>query len=328
MTMADGVRWGIAGTAKIASTLFLPSLREAGGGAAVVAGRDRDRAERWAVENEVARVIVGYQDLIGDPGVDAVYIPLPNGLHAEWTIPALRAGKPVLCEKPLTGSVADTERVLAAARETGTPLWEAFAFPFHEQMARVRAMLADGVIGELREIQSDFHFVLRHADTNVRMSADLAGGALLDVGCYPVRLARYLFGAEHEEAWARARWDVGGVDTETWGCLDFPGGRHLYLSCGFSRALDTFSRLLGTGAQINMTNPFHPAAEDTFEVAAGGGEPITYQAAGQNRYSFTPLIQHIQAVIREQEAPRELAIDTALGSARALRDLATASRRD
>src|SRR5262249_4621844 len=319
------VRWGVIGTASIARRCFLPAVREAGGEAAVVAGRDGERAAKWARDNGVGRGIAGYQNLIDDAGVEAVYIPLPNAVHGEWTIRALRAGKPVLCEKPLTGSVAETEQVLAVARDTGTPLWEAFAFPFHDQMARLHSLLAEGAIGELQEIQSDFHFPISDRDTNVRMSTVLAGGALLDVGCYPVRLARDLFGAEHESAWAQAEYDVGGVDVETWGCLTFPGGRHLYLSCGFARADDTFGRLLGSGGQINITNPFHPRAADTFEVRVDGREPVTHRGAGPNQYSFTPLIQHIQAVITGAEEPRLLAVDTALGSALALQDLASAA---
>jgi predicted dehydrogenase len=325
MTMTGSVRWGIVGTARIAVTQFLPAVREAGGDPAAVAGRDLGRARQWAQANGVGRAIAGYQNLIDDPGVDALYIPLPNALHGQWTIAALRAGKPVLCEKPLTGSVAETQRVLAVARETGTPLWEAFVFPFHDQLARLRGILADGAIGELREIQSDFHFFMTNPGSNIRMSADLAGGALLDLGCYPVRLARDLFGAEHEAAWARADRDSGGVDTATWGCLSFPGGRHLYLSCGFHRAGETFTRLLGTGGQINITNPFHPAAADTFEVRVDEQEPVTHPASGPNQRSFTPLVQHIQAVLRGAEAPRLLAVDTALGSARALHDIAHAS---
>jgi predicted dehydrogenase len=324
--MTESVRWGIVGTAKIARTLFLPSLREAGGEPAAVAARDRDRATAWAAANGIGRAVVGYEKLIEDPAVDVLYIPLPNALHAEWTIRALRAGKPVLCEKPLTGSVAETEQVLAAARDTRTLLWEAFAFPFHDQMARLRALLAEGAIGELQEIQSDFYFLLSDRDTNVRMSTVLAGGALLDIGCYPVRLARDLFGSEHDSAWAHAEYDTGGVDVATWGCLNFPGGRHLYLSCGFGRAGETFSRLLGTGGQINITNPFHPTAADTFEVRVDGGEPVVHRGAGANQQSFTPLIQHIQAVVTGQEAPRLLAVDTALGSALALQDLAGAAK--
>ena len=105
------------------------------------------------------------------PGARRRLYPAADALHAEWTIRALRAGKPVLCEKPLTGSLAGTEQVLAVARETGTPLWEAFVFPFHDQMRRLRALIADGVIGELREIQSNFHFLMTRRDTNIRMSA-------------------------------------------------------------------------------------------------------------------------------------------------------------
>ena len=326
MTLGRSIRWGILGTANIARNLFLPSLREAGGDPAAVAGRDSGRTAGWAAANGVGRAITGYRDLVDDPDIDALYIPLPNALHGEWTIIALEAGKPVLCEKPLTGSAAQTERVLTVARETGTPLWEAFAFPFHDQMARLRGVLADGTIGDLREIQSDFHFLMGDPQTNVRMFADLEGGALLDVGCYPVRLGRDLFGAEHVGAWARAEFAPGGVDRATWGCLDFPGGRHLYLSCGFGRADDTFTRLLGTGGQIHVTNPFHPRARDTFVVCQDGRSPVTRRAIGPYRQSFTPLIRHIQAVIRGEEEPRLLAADTALGSARALRDLAAAAK--
>src|SRR5579875_1061609 len=160
MTSDGLVRWGIVGTANIARAQFLPALRQAGGAASAVAGRDAARAETYARENGIDRAITGYQALIEDPGIDALYIPLPNSLHAEWTIRALQAGKPVLCEKPLCGRPAATERVLAAAMETGTLLWEAFVFPFHDQLRQVREMLEAGAIGEVAEIASNFHFPL------------------------------------------------------------------------------------------------------------------------------------------------------------------------
>lgn len=320
------VRWGIIGTAKIARTFFLPAVREAGGDPAAVAGRDTERVTRWAADNGIARAVVGYPALIDDPAVDAVYIPLPNSLHGEWTIRALRAGKPVVCEKPLTGSAAETEQVLAVAKETGTPLWEAFAFPFHEQMARLRGLLADGVIGELMEIQSNFHFRMTDAASNIRMLASLDGGALLDVGCYPVRLARDLFGAEPSSAWGAAQWHEGGVDVATWGALGFPGGRRLLLSCAFNLSFTTYSRLVGTGGQIHVSNPFHPVAGDTYQVRVPGQEPVTYPGTGRDQHSFTPAIRHIQSVIKGEEAPRLLAVDTALGSARALAELARSAR--
>jgi predicted dehydrogenase len=323
--MPDRVRWGIIGAAGIARKAFLPAVAEAGGVAAAVAGRDRDRTARWARDHGVDRVVPGYQQLIEDPQLDAVYIPLPNALHAEWTTKALRAGKPVLCEKPLTVSLAEAEQVLAVAAETGTLLWEAFVFPFHDQMRRIRALLAEGVIGELREIQSNYHFAMTDPGRNIRMSAALAGGALNDVGCYPVRLARHLFAAEHDAVSAAAIRDPGGVDAETWGWLGFPGDRRLLLSCGFRRAQDTFSRLIGTAGQIDISNPFHPGAGDRFEVRAAGRDPASHPGTGPDRYSFTPAVRHIQDAVTGREPPRWLAADTSFGSARALADIAASA---
>jgi predicted dehydrogenase len=323
MAGAGKVRWGIIGTANIARTEFLPGLRAAGGVAAVVAGRDLERASQYARDHGIDRAVAGYRSLIEDPGVDAVYIPLPNSFHAGWTIRALRAGKPVLCETPLCGSVAEAELVTTAARETGTLLWEAFVFPFHAQFERIRGLLAEGVIGELREIQSNFHFRVREP-RDIGLSRNLEGGAVNDVGCYPVRLARELFAADHTRAVADAVWGGEGVDVETWGILDFPGGRRLLLSCGFRRAYDTFTRLQGTEGQIHLTNPFHPGPGDRFEVFGSGARAGLSEVVGDEP-SFAAAIRHINAVLMGESAPRMLAVDTSLGTARALRDLAASA---
>ena len=314
------VRWGIIGTANIARAVFLPGLRQAGGEASAVAGREAGRAEKFASDNGIGRSVVGYQTLIDDPDIDALYIPLPNALHAEWTIRALEAGKPVLCEKPLCGVLPDTERVLATARRTQTLLWEAFSFPFHAQLAELKRLVADGAIGELVEIKSNFHFMVR-SQANIRLSRELQGGALLDVGCYPVRLAQELFGPDHESAWARARAGGDGVDVDTWGVLGYSGGRRLMFSCGFGRSYDTFTTLEGTSGQIHVTNPFHPGPDDSYQVIRPGDEQGPVLAA-PDQLSFTPLTGHIDAVLRGEQAPRLLAIDTALPTAQALNDLA------
>ncbi|HET9895703.1 MAG TPA: Gfo/Idh/MocA family oxidoreductase [Streptosporangiaceae bacterium] len=321
------VRWGIISTANIARAAFLPALRVAGGVAAAVAGRDAARTAKWAADHGVERAVTGYQNLIDDDMIDALYIALPNSLHAEWTIAALRSGKPVLCEKPLCGTLADTERVLAVAHETGTLLWEAFVFPFNEHMDRIRTLVADGAIGEVREIQSDFHFNVGRPEVNIRLSADLQGGALLDVGCYPVRLAQEFFG-EHESAWA-ARVIGGrpgadgspGVDLETWGSLGYPGDRRLLLSCGMRRARDTFSRLLGSGGQIEVANLFHPGPADTVRLVAADGREAVFPAIDEP--AFTAAMRHFNAAIAGEEAPRLLATETSLTTARALHDLAS-----
>ena len=204
--MADDVRWGILGTAHIAAGSFLPALREAGGGRpACVASRTAAAAETFAAAHGIDRSVEGYEALLADSEIDAVYVPVPNAMHRTWTGAALEAGKAVLCEKPLCGTVEDTEAVLATSRRTGSLLWEAFVFPFHRQMARVRELLAGGAVGELREIQSSFHFLLTNP-ANIRMSRELEGGSLQDVGCYPIRLARLLFEDEAESL--LATWDA------------------------------------------------------------------------------------------------------------------------
>jgi predicted dehydrogenase len=312
------VRWGIMGTANIARGQFLPGVRYAGGAAEAVASRDGDVAERYAAEHGIARGLAGYQTLIDDPDVDAVYIALPNSLHAEWTIAALRAGKPVLCEKPLTGSLADTQRVLEVARQSGTLLWEAFVFPFQDQMARVRAALAGGAIGELREIHSDFHFKVGRPD-NIRLFADLAGGALNDVGCYPIRLAFELFGGAHRSAWGSSVPGGDGVDLESTAVLGYAEDRTLLLSCGMNRRYDTFTRLLGSDGEIRMTNPFHPSDGDRLEILGRQLESTAATSPGEP--SFSAAIRHIQAVLGGVEEPRQLAIDTSLPTAQALDDL-------
>ena len=319
------VRWGILGTAGIAESAFLPALAEAGGEAVVVGSRDGVHGVRWAAEHGVAAGVEGYRAVIEDPAIEAVYIPLPNGLHAEWTIAALAAGKTVLCEKPLCATPGDTARVLAAAADAPGPLWEAFVFPFHAQMERLRALLAEGTIGEVREVSSRFHFLLRDPE-DVRLLASLSGGSVQDVGCYSIRLARLVFGQEPDPAGAIADVVWGeGVDVELWGALPFSDGRRLVVSCGFRSGEDTFSRVLGTEGEIRMTNPFHPDVGDTLTVVRDGEVLLSEPAMPSGERSFTPAIRHIQRVIRGEEQPRHLAIDDAAGNAEAIAALLAAA---
>jgi predicted dehydrogenase len=320
MTPDEPVRWGVLGTANIARSAFLPALRQAGGRASAVAGRDPARTREYAAVNGIERAISGYQALLDDPVIEAVYIPLPNALHAEWTIKALQEGKAVLCEKPLCGVMADTERVITAARHTGSFLWEAFVFPFHSQLQQIKDLIAAGAIGDLMEIKSNFHFALR-SETNIRLSPELQGGALLDVGCYPVRLAQELFGAEYIGAWARAEMGGDGVDVDTWGVLDYTGGRRLLLSCGLGRSYDTTTSLEGTSGRVTVTNPFHPGPTDYYTLETGRTKTQT-MAAPAGEMPFAAAIRHIDAVVRGAEGPRNLAIETSLPTARALANLA------
>ena len=323
----DDIRWGILGTAWIARDAFLPALAEAGRGiAAVVASRDGDRAGSWAAAHGVARGVEGYARVIEDPEIDAVYIPLPNGLHAEWTIAALEAGKPVLCEKPLCATPEETARVLDVARAAPGSLWEAFVFPFHEQIDRVAEAIARGDIGDVREVWSRFHFVLDDP-RDIRLFAELAGGSIQDVGCYPIRLGRLLFAGEPEpsRAVADAVWTDDGVDTELWGALAFPGERRLLFSSGFLTPFDTFTRVLGTQGELRITNPFHPEPHDAWSLVRGDDVTVT-PAVPSGERSFTPAIRHIHRALGGLEPPRHLAIDEAMGNAEAIASLLAAAR--
>ena len=262
---------------------------------------------------------------MNDPEVEAVYVPLPNGLHAEWTTASLQADKAVLCEKPLCATPEETERVLDVARASVGPLWEAFVFPFHDQTAQLRGLIAGGEIGEVREISSRFHFLLDDPE-DIRLLAELAGGSIQDVGCYPIRLARLLFEGEPEPggAIADAVWIGSGVDAELWGALQFPGDRRLVFSCGFLSREDTFTRVHGTLGEIRITHPFHPGPDDTFTVIRGD-DATTHPAVPSGERSFTPAIRHIHRVLRGLEPAEHLAVDEASGNATAIAALIAAA---
>jgi predicted dehydrogenase len=216
--------------------------------------------------------------------------------------------------------------VLAAARASAGPLWEAFVFAFSDQTAHVRELLAEGAIGEVTEISSRFTFALDDPG-DIRLDASLAGGSVQDVGCYPIRLARLLFDAEPDlgRTIADATWTGDGVDLELWGALAFPGDRRLVLSCGFVGAYDSLTRVLGNGGEIRLTNAFHPRAGDTVTVIRDG-QSTSHVAAPEGERSFTPALRHIHRAIRGLEPPRHLAIDEAMGNAAAIASLLAAAR--
>jgi predicted dehydrogenase len=328
----DTIRWGIVGTANIARAQFLPGLREAGGGHPVlVASRDGARAAAYAADQGIDSGIADYAALVESPDVDAVYVALPNALHAEWTIRALRAGKAVLCEKPLCVGAAQTKDVLDVAANADAPLWEAFVFPFQAQHQRLLDLLADGAVGEPVEVYSAFHFLLSNP-ANIRLNAALGGGALADVGCYPIRLALELFGVSPEpraEACsavtegpvvsAEAAASGEAVETDAAGIVTF-GVRRLLFTCGFRRSYDTGSSVLGTAGQIQLTNPFHPGPADTLTVLRPKESPVVEHPTRDQR-SFTAAIRHIHAVLRGDCAPRHTAAELALPAARVLEQL-------
>lgn len=309
--MADRVRWGILGTANIARASFLPGLRAAGGEPWAVAGRDRSRTEAYAREQGIAHAVLGYDELLDRADVDAVYIPLPNSLHKEWVIRALRAGKPVLCEKPLGLTAAEVSEMTAVSEQTGVPLWEAFVFMFRPHFEKLQGWVRDGAIGTLSEVDSRFSFRIRNT-TNIRLQPELGGGALYDVGCYPLHLASRLNGQAAKAATVKAMHHPSGVDETVAGLVEFPEARLLF-SASLNGAPDTFTRLTGSEGSVACSNPFHPGDRDLLALTRRG--ETTVLSAGDGRPSFAAAIAHVQRVVQGEEAARLTAAETSLDTA-------------
>jgi len=224
-----------------------------------IAARDRARAQAFARKHGIPRVHANYADLLDDPEIDAVYNPLPNGLHAEWAIRALRAGKHVLCEKPFAANAEQARQMAQAAAESGLVLSEAFAYRTHPLAARMKAIIDAGDLGVVRHIEAQFCFLLP-SPGNIRFRYELAGGALMDCGCYPISLIRYLAGAEPGVVSARARLLGPQVDFRMQAALAFADGRTANLVCDmFSPAIfRSFVRVQGNAGEMRVLNPYHP----------------------------------------------------------------------
>jgi predicted dehydrogenase len=254
------LRFGILGAARIAPmALVRPARRVPGATVLAVAARDPERARRFAARHGIPRVHPSYEALLADPEVEAIYNPLPNALHAVWTIRALEAGKHVLCEKPFAATVAEAEAMAAAAARAGRVLMEAFHYRYHPLFARVQAILAAGEIGAMRHLEAHLHIPLV-IPNDIRWRADLAGGALMDVGCYTVHLLRHLAQAEPTVVSAQARWTAGGVDRAMAADLRFPDGRTARLGCALLSPvlLRADATVVGTAGRLRVLNPIAP----------------------------------------------------------------------
>ncbi|HYN69860.1 MAG TPA: Gfo/Idh/MocA family oxidoreductase [Candidatus Eisenbacteria bacterium] len=269
------LRWGILSTADIARHKVIPGMQKAKRCAVVaIASRDAGTARRVADELGIPSAHGSYEGLLADPEVDAVYIPLPNHLHAEWTIAAARAGKHVLCEKPLALSVADAERMVAACDAAGVRLMEAFMYRLHPSWVAVRELVGSGRIGELRAVQSWFSF-FNDDPGNIRNIREAGGGALLDLGCYVVNLSRMLFASEPVRVEASISRDpVSGVDILTSGLLEFPGGGQATFTCSTRAERDQRVHVYGTTGRISVGIPFNiPPDRPTQVFLTHGGDP-------------------------------------------------------
>lgn len=264
------LRWGILGTARINRRL-IPAFRASRRGELrAVASRSLARAADHAREYDIPRAVEGYQTLLDDPSIDAVYIPLPNTDHVPWTLAAIAAGKPVLCEKPLALDPQDVDRIATAALAAGVIVEEGFMYRHEPLTARVMALLNDGAIGAVRAMVSGFTFALE-TGANIRLDPALGGGALWDVGSYPVTYAQLIAGHEPKMVFGSAHWHASGVDEEFMGMLRFDGGMTANIYAGFRTPYRTWLEVLGTDGALTVPNPFRPGPLEVLELERNAG---------------------------------------------------------
>lgn len=270
------VRWGVIGCADIAIRKVIPGMQGSDFSQVhAIASRSAEKAAAAANSLGIPKSFGSYEALLADPEVEAVYIPLPNHLHAEWTFAAAAAGKHVLCEKPMASTSADARRMIDACDQAGVKLMEAFMYRLHPLWVEVRRMVASGSIGELLAIQSFFSY--RNLDPDdIRNIAAFSGGALMDIGCYPVNVARMLFDAEPIGVKASIRRDVSfGTDVITSAILDF-GGRHATFTCSTQLEDDQRVHLVGTAGRMLVEIPFNipPGLRTRILLFSGGNPPV------------------------------------------------------
>ena len=268
----DTVRIGILGAARIApSAVIKPARNVSGAQIGAVAARDRTRAEEYAKKHGIAKVHDSYTALIADPDIDAIYNPLPNGLHAEWTIAALEAGKHVLCEKPFTANAKEAEAVAAVATRTGLVVMEAFHYRYHPLAQRMRDIVDGGELGTIRRVETSLCFPLPKF-SDIRYQYDLAGGATMDVGTYTVHMARLLGREEPEVVSAEAKLRTPDVDRAMRAELKFPSGHTGRITCSMwsKWVIQTYARVTGDNGELHVINPTSPQMWHRMRVKSGG----------------------------------------------------------
>jgi xylose dehydrogenase (NAD/NADP) len=314
MTDAGAVRWGVVSTARINDKVLAGARDAAGVDVVAVGSRDRARGEEFAARHGIGRVHGSYEELLADPDVEAVYIPLPNSLHVPWSLKALEAGKHVLCEKPLTRRTAEAEAVFDAAERAGRVLMEGFMWRYHHQTRELARLAAE--IAPLRVVRAAFGFALPPADSaNVRLQPDLDGGALMDVGCYCVSALRLLCGEPHRVSGEAV--ERGGVDGRFAGVLRFGGEVLGTFDCGFDVPPRGSIEVVGEGGTLLAHDPWH-GVSPRLELARPGEPPQDVPVQVANPYALE--LEDVSAAIRDGGAPR-LGREDAVGQARTIEAL-------
>jgi predicted dehydrogenase len=256
------LRLGILGCANIAKQFTRDVSQSRDISIQAVASRDLAKAQAFANDFKLPRAYGNYEALLADAALEAIYIPLPNSMHAEWAIRAMQAGKHVLCEKPLALNLAQVTRMFEVARQHGVMLLEAYPYWFQPQTRDLLANLSHEKIGDIRSIQASFGFTVGNPGTNIRMQTDLGGGALLDAGSYPLSLIRLVMGCAPERVIAQANWAETGVDISMAATLLYADGRRAQMSCAMDAANHRHATIVGSHGTVETEYLNHTSDSD------------------------------------------------------------------
>jgi len=320
------VRWGVIGTAQIAKVCVIPAiLKSKTGVLQAIASRDLAKAQTLVSKYRQGVAYEGYAALLQDPEVDAVYIPLPNQLHKEWTIEALRLGKHVLVEKPFAMNAGEAVAMAQAARRHGRLLMEAFMYRFHPRSQRIKQLVDEGTLGQISLIRSAFTFPLKRDGSNERLFLpEMGGGSLWDVGCYGVNVARWLLGEEPATVSAQAKYSLSGVDVSFIGTLRFASGALAVVESSFITALQQTYSVAGERGAIELPHDaFVPWEKEAHFILRGAddehGKIVTIPGADEYQLMiehFTDAVQgHAQPAISPEDSVNQMRILDALAHA-------------
>ena len=303
--MAERVKWGVLGNATIARVCVIPAIQKSGNGIVhALATRSPAQAAHVATEHGIQHVYDNYDALLYDPEIEVIYNPLPNHLHHPWTLKALREGKHVLCEKPMACNRSEAQKMAHEAANTGRLLMEAFTYRFHPRSQRIKQMVAEGLIGKPCLVRAAFCFhigeeLLQSCD-NIRMKPEMGGGALLDVGCYGVSVARWLLDREPTQVHAQAVYHPSGVDVHVVGTLRFPGDILATLEASFITALQQTYTVIGSKGAIELPHDaFIPWEKDAVFTLRNRNEEVGKEHLIPGADEYQLMVEHFAGAVLE-----------------------------
>lgn len=281
---AKTLRWGLLSTARINDALIEPLRTSKRNTLAAVGSRNQTTADAYAKEKKIEKAYGSYEALLADPEIDVIYNPLPNHLHAQWTINAVEAGKHVLVEKPIALTVAEVDAMDAAAQKNGRVIAEAFMYRHHPQTLKVVELITSEKLGKVKFVRGSFSFQLTR-EGDIRFDPAMGGGALWDVGCYPLSFTRTALGANPIEVFGWQVTGSTGIDETFVAQLRFPGEIYTQFDCSFAQPFRAVMEVVGTAGRLTIPTPFKPGEHEHILLTRPNGVTDTITIPGQSLYS-------------------------------------------